>query len=158
MIWQVFPGSPAAAAGIMLGDRLLYADTVSLNGLPLDSVHQTLMTLPMEEVAIQVYRPSSQKTYTINCRRAEIDVGTVTVWGRRDEVGYLTIGSFNQRTAAALEQALDTLTENGVQKFIIDLRGNPGGLLNAAADCAELFLPQAGTNRLGIRRLPVGRT
>lgn len=144
MIWQVFPNSPARTAGLMLGDRLLFADTVNLQSLTLDSVHRVLMTLPLEEVPLKIYRPSDRMVYTYDCHRAEIDVSTVTIWGKVDDIGYLSIGSFNRRTTDALERALDTLTKSGVKKFIIDLRGNPGGLLNAAADCAELFLPRAG--------------
>lgn len=144
MIWQVFPDSPARSAGLQLGDRLLFADTVNLQSLTLDSVHVVLMTIPLEEVALKIYRPSDQQTYTYDCRRAEIDVSTVTIWGRVDDIGYLSIGSFNRRTSSALKRALDTLSEDGVNKFIVDLRGNPGGLLNAAVDCAELFLPRDG--------------
>jgi carboxyl-terminal processing protease len=144
MIWQVFPNSPAEEAGLQLGDRLLFADTVNLQALTLDSVHTVLRMLPKDEVPIKIYRPADQSVHDYICARAEIDVSTVTVWGRIDDIGYVSIGAFNRRTAAALKRALDTLTENGVEKFIVDLRGNPGGLLNAAADCAELFLPQAG--------------
>jgi carboxyl-terminal processing protease len=144
MVWRVFPQTPAEEAGLQLGDRLLGADTINLVGVRLDSVHTLLLTLPLEEVPLHVYRPGDRSTQTIVCRRADIDVGTVTVWGRTDGSAYLAIGGFNQRTAGALERALDTLTRNGVGKFIIDLRGNPGGLLHAAVECASLFMPREG--------------
>jgi carboxyl-terminal processing protease len=144
MVWRVFPQTPAEEAGLQLGDRLLGADTIGLVGVRLDSVHTLLLTLPLEEVPLHIYRPGDRSTQTLHCRRADIDVGTVTVWGQTDDVAYLAVGGFNQRTSGALERALDTLTQNGVGKFIIDLRGNPGGLLYAAVECASIFMPREG--------------
>ena len=145
LIWQVFPESPAREAGLKMGDRLLSADTLELLGLALDSVHTVLQSIPQPEVNLTVYRPGSGNIHVISCKRRQIEVGTVNVWDRRDGLAYLAIGTFNGRTFDALERAMDTLRNAGVERFILDLRSNPGGLLNAAVDCAELFMPREGT-------------
>ena len=145
IIWQVFPGSPARTAGLKMGDRLLSADTVSLVGPSLDSVHQVLQTIPKQEVDLTVLRPGSTGLVRIRCARGRIEIGTVRVWDLHDSVGYITLESFNGETSQALERALDTLTRAGAGRFILDLRGNPGGLLDAAVECAELFMATTGT-------------
>jgi carboxyl-terminal processing protease len=145
LVWQVFAESPAREAGLKMGDRLLAADTVTLLGLRLDSVHTVLQTLPIPEVNLTVYRPSAGETLVIPCERRRIEVGTVRVWDRQDDLAYLAIGAFNGQTSEALGRAMDTLSSNGVKRFILDLRGNPGGLLSAAVECTELFMPQEGT-------------
>jgi carboxyl-terminal processing protease len=153
VVWQVFPETPAAAAGLQLGDRLLAADTVSLVGLPLDSVHAVLATLPLDTVPLTVFRPGAAAPQVIRSARGDIEVGTVQVVDRRDTVALIQIGSFNGRTAPALRRAIDTLKATGTRAFILDLRGNPGGLLTSAVACAELFMPRAGliTSVTGVR-------
>jgi carboxyl-terminal processing protease len=152
-IWQVFDDSPARKAGLKFGDRLILADTIHLVGLPLDSVHAILAAIPEDVVPLSVYRPGAPDLLVIDCGRGDIDVGTVTVVAREDSLALIAIGGFNGRTAPALERALDTLKRSGTRRFILDLRGNPGGLLTAAVECAGLFMPQAGvvTSVTGIR-------
>jgi C-terminal peptidase prc len=145
IIWQVFPASPARAAGLKMGDRLILADTVPLVGLPLDSVHLVLQSVPKQEVDLTVLRPGRTGLLRVPCQRGRIEVGTVRVWAAREHVAYITLEAFNGETSQALERALDTLTRAGADQFILDLRGNPGGLLQAAVECAELFMATAGT-------------
>ncbi len=144
LVWQVFPQSPAQRAGLRMGDRLLTADTFSLVGLPLDSVHMLLASIPGDLVDLGLYRPAEDTILVLPSRRARIEVSTIRVPARRDHVAYIVIESFNAHTSEALGSALDSLTADGVEKFIIDLRSNPGGLLHTAIECAELFLPQDG--------------
>lgn len=153
IVWQVFRESPAQAAGLKFGDRLLAADTISLLNLPIDSVHRVLASVPLEVVPLSVYRPGTAEPLVIACGRGDIEVGTVTVPAREDSVALIHVGAFNGRTAPALKRALDTLKQSGTRQFILDLRGNPGGLLSAAVACAELFMPQAGavTSVSGVR-------
>jgi len=144
LIWQVFPESPAQRAGLMMGDRLLAADSIDLVGLPLDSVHNRLQTMPGDLIDLKLFRPGVDSVLSLASGRDEIDVATVTVPARQDDIALVRIGEFNARTAGALQRALDTLSRSGVQRWILDLRGNPGGLLQAAVDCAELFMPEQG--------------
>jgi C-terminal peptidase prc len=153
MIWQVFPGTPAEAAGLSFGDRIVAADTIPLVGLRLDSVHMILATLPLDTVPLTVVRPGAPAPQVVRSGRGDVEVGTVLVAGRHDSIALIQVGGFNGRTAAALERALDTLKATGTRAFILDLRGNPGGLLTAAVACAELFMPRRGvvTSVTGVR-------
>jgi carboxyl-terminal processing protease len=144
VVWQVFPQSPAFAAGIRMGDRLLAADSANLIGLSLDSVHFVLLAIEAPTVALAIYRPGFDTVIVLRTGRAEIEVATVQVPARFDSIALITVGQFNARTTEALRRALDTLSRAGVARFILDLRGNPGGLLQAAVGCAELFMPREG--------------
>ena len=145
LIWQVFPESPAQAAGLHMGDRLVSADAVPLVGIGLDSVHLVLQSLPGREVELVVLRPGQTALVPVRCERDRIEVGTVRAWSVRDGTAYITLEAFNAQTSEALRRALDTLSRAGAERFILDLRSNPGGLLQAAVECAELFMPTSGT-------------
>lgn len=145
LIWQVFPGTPAQTAGLRMGDRLICADSVTLVGASLDSVHTVLQSLPHREVQLTLMRPGSTQLVHVTCGRELIEVGTVRAWSVRDKVAYLTVDAFNGETSGALHRILDTLTRAGAERIILDLRGNPGGLLQSAIECAELFMANSGT-------------
>ncbi len=145
LIWQVFPESPAQASGLRMGDRLVRAEAVSLVAIGLDSVHRVLQSLPGREVELAVLRPGQTELLPLRCERDLIEVGTVRAWSVKDGTAYLTVEAFNGETSEALRRALDTLSRAGASRFILDLRSNPGGLLQAAVECAELFMATSGT-------------
>jgi len=105
--------------------------------------------VPGTDVTITVLRPSSGQARDVKLTRAEIKVDTVKdLNGKRefpvgeDKVGYVRLTQFGEQTSSELDDALKRLDKQGMQALILDLRGNPGGLLDQAVKVCEKFLPR----------------
>lgn len=135
--------TPGFRAGLLSGDVILEIDGHETRVMSLSETIDLMRGEPGTKVDLRVLRPKTAdvKTYTII--REDISVasikGTEMLEGN---IGYIRITQFNEPTAANLKEQLKTLADQGMKAFILDLRGNPGGLLTAAAGVAELFLPK----------------
>lgn len=142
------PGSPAEKAGLKPGDLILEVD-----GTPTDSkdmnVNAGLIQGPVgERVTLKIYRPSSDQHLDLIVERKMMHIRSVTgekILDKANGTGYVRITQFNQSTAADLDTALAKLKEHNLQTLIIDLRGNPGGLVSAATQVCSRFLPPEKT-------------
>jgi carboxyl-terminal processing protease len=141
--------TPGFRAGILSGDRILKIDGQSAEKLPLADAVKQLRGVPGTSVTVTVERPSSGvvKDYTIT--RAIINMDMVKdINGKKlfplgaDKIGYVRITQFGEKTGDELEDALDKLKAQGMQALIIDLRWNPGGLLDEAVEVCQKFLPR----------------
>jgi carboxyl-terminal processing protease len=142
--------TPAFKAGILSGDRIIKIEGKSAEKLSLPEAVKRLRGAPGTEVSITVLRPSSGQTRDIKLTRAEIKVDTVKdMNGRRefplgeDKIGYIRLTQFGEQSSSELEDALKKLDKQGMQALILDLRNNPGGLLDQAAKVCEKFLPKS---------------
>jgi carboxyl-terminal processing protease len=139
---RVFPGSPAARAGLRTGDVL-----ISVNGIPTNggTLEQTLARIRGPEggsVGLEVNRDGTD--HTIRVVRAKVQgwvvQSDVRVVGDR-RVGYVTISDFSEGVGDRTREAVQSVLDNGAVAIVIDLRGNPGGLAKEAVRTAEVFLP-----------------
>src|SRR6185503_13113383 len=101
------------------------------------------------DVTLTILRPSDNQTREFKLTRSQIKVDTVKdIEGKREfplsdnQVGYVRLGQFGEQTADDLEEALRTLEGKGMKSLILDLRANPGGLLDQAVRVCEKFLPR----------------
>jgi carboxyl-terminal processing protease len=142
LVVHVIPGSPAQRAGLRAGDHLVGVGGQSLGGMGVDQAAQLLQGPPGSLVTLAVLRgPSPARAVTV--RREHVEVPSVEDAKLLDPaagVAYLKVSSFQKTTAADLEAALRRLDAAGMRSLVVDLRGNPGGLLSAAVDVADLFL------------------
>ncbi len=135
--------TPGFRAGILSGDIIVEVAGEETREISLSEAVKLMRGEPDTEVIIKTVRPSTHETKEITIIREEINVASVKDAGiLQDGIGYIRVTQFNEPTAEKLKEALDTLVEEGLEGLILDLRGNPGGLLTSAADVAELFLPQ----------------
>lgn len=142
LVVHVIPGSPAERAGLRAGDHLVGIGGRSLGGMNVDEAAQLLQGPEGSVVTLAVAR-SGSVARAMTVRREHVDVPSVEdaqILDPATGVGYLKLTSFQKTTAADLEGALRRLDMNGMRSLVIDLRGNPGGLLSAAVDVADLFL------------------
>lgn len=142
---KVMPNGPSEKAGVMPGDRILLADTVALTGPELNSalVLKTLKGPNGSKVNIKVYRPSEDQELQLNIKRAEVDLNSVSsAFLLNDSVGIIKLDKFTARSAKEVKQALRDLQNQGAKNILLDLRDNPGGLLSAAEDISDEFLPK----------------
>ena len=142
-------GTPAAKAGILSGDQILRINGNSTEKMELQDAVNVLRGVPGQKVTLTILRPSTKEIKDYALDRAEIKVESVKGARLLDpdltgsfKIGYVRLIQFNEPTAAELEKALDELQKQGMQALVLDLRNNPGGLLNSAVDvCAQFLSP-----------------
>src|SRR5438046_509045 len=140
--------TPAAKAGILAGDQILKINGTPTDRLELQQAVNLLRGKPDQKATLTILRPSSKEVKDYVLERAEVKVQSVKNAHLIDKeltgafkVGYVRVVQFNEPTAEDLAKALDELQKQGMQALILDLRNNPGGLLNSAVDVCAQFLP-----------------
>ena len=135
------PGSPGDKAGIRLGDEIETIDGKAVvQGVPMDSVVDKLRGKPHTHVRVTLLRPSDGRHLDLDLEREVIKVESVR--GARifdGSTGYIQIVDFSDHTGEQFDDALNDLIKKGIDSLVIDMRNNPGGLLDAAVEVAEPF-------------------
>lgn len=133
-------GTPGDRAGLLRGDRFLRVDDRDIEGLSFDECLDLLRGAPGSAVRLTVLRPSTGETLEKSVTREIIRVESVRdVHMLNADVGYVRLLQFGERTADEFVAALDSLEKQGMRALVLDLRDNPGGLLDAAVAVAEPF-------------------
>ena len=140
--------SPGFKAGILAGDRILKIDGKSTDKMNSDDAVKILRGDPGTDVTITILRPSSNETKDYKLTRANINVDMVKdVNGKKEfqlgpnKIGYIRLVEFGDKTADDLAAAIQKLKAQGMGALVLDLRWNPGGLLDQAVEVCEKFLP-----------------
>src|SRR2546423_6754407 len=140
--------TPAAKAGILSGDQILRINGHSTEKMDLQDAVQFLRGTTGQKVTLTILRPSTKEIKDFGLERTEIKVHSVkgaklldSELGGNFKIGYVRIIQFNEPTAEELAKALDELQKQGMQALVLDLRNNPGGLLNVAVDVCAPVLP-----------------
>ncbi len=152
-ISQTYEGSPAANVGLRAGDRIITIDGDSINGWDTDKVSSRLKGEPGTAVVVTVCRPwTADSILTFNIVRRTINIEPVSYYGIvHDNTGYINLSTFNERSAAAVRNAVTELCATpGVKGLVLDLRGNGGGLVESAVQVLGCFVPK-GTEVLVTR-------
>jgi len=140
--------TPGFRAGILSGDRIVKIDSRSTERMSLQDAVKNLRGDPGTDVKITILRPSSGLVKDLKLTRAVINIDMVKdINGKKEfplgenKIGYVRLVQFGERTSDDLEKALKKLKSQGMQALVLDLRWNPGGLLEQAVDVCEKFLP-----------------
>src|SRR3979411_124599 len=140
--------TPAARAGILSGDQILKINGTATDRMELQDAVNLLRGLPGQKVTLTLLRPSTKEVKEYLLERVEIKVQSVKGSRLLDseltgpfKIGYIRLIQLHEPTAEELAKALDALQKQGMQALIVDLRNNPGGLLNSAVDVCSQFLP-----------------
>jgi carboxyl-terminal processing protease len=140
--------TPAAKAGILSGDQILRINGNSTEKMDLQDAVNFLRGTTGQKVTLTILRPATKEIKDFALERTEIKVQSVKAVKLLDaelagpfKIGYVRLIQFNEPTAEDLSKALDELQKQGMQALVLDLRNNPGGLLNVAVDVCAQFLP-----------------
>ena len=134
------PGAPAEAAGIRAGDLILAVDGDSISHLTLIEAVNLIRGPGGTEVTLLVRHAGSDQNETITVTRGRIPIESTDFRMVEDGVGHLWIYSFSNTTEDEVRRALDEFDDAQGRGLVLDLRNNPGGLLNAVVDVTDLFL------------------
>lgn len=135
--------TPAQRAGIRAGDLIIRLDDTSVKGMPLSDAIQRMRGKPNTPITLTIMREGARKPLKIKLMREVIQVKSVKSRLLDPGFGYLRITQFQAKTAQDLQQALQDLEQRNkgpLKGVILDLRNNPGGVLNGAVDVADDFL------------------
>ena len=136
-------GTPAFRLGIRAGDRIRKIDGKDTKGLSLDEAVNKLRGKIGTDVTVSIEREGVPDLMDFTITRAEIIVHAVPYYGMvSKDIGYIKLATFSDKTTSDVENALRSLQKQGMKKIILDMRYNPGGLLNQAIEISELFLKQ----------------
>lgn len=143
VIVEPIPNSPAAGAGIQSGDRLLSIDGELTDDMTLDEASERIRGEEGVAVTLRIERDGANP-FNVELTRARIELTNVFYDLKTDQnmnVGYIQLTEFSAHAAEQMQTAIQTLVEQGAEGFVLDLRGNPGGLLDASVAIARMWLP-----------------
>jgi carboxyl-terminal processing protease len=135
-------GTPAAKAGIKANDKIAAIDGHAIMGMTLDQAIAKMRGNVGTKVTLTILRPGAKKPFDVTLTRAIVEVDAPS-YKREGDVGYIRLPGFNEHTASGLENAVRHLRKEigpGIKGYILDLRNNPGGLLDQAIQVSDDFL------------------
>ncbi len=134
-------GTPAYNSGLLAGDKIVEIEEVSTKGITLQQAVKKLRGRPGTEVTIGIKREGVKDVTHFTITRDIIKVKAVPYSGMvSDGIGYIRLSSFSEASSGEFANAIDSLLNEGANKFIVDLRNNSGGLLKAAIDISDNFI------------------
>lgn len=151
---SLLPGTPAYKSGLDAGDVITKVDGIPTRDMSLDCVVKNITGPEGTDVELTIRHKNEKETHNITITRATITVPTIRGWKRtekgqwkyfidtEDKIGLIRLTSFSENSAKEFEKVLNKLEAQGLQGLILDLRFNSGGLLEVAADIADMFLEE----------------
>lgn len=144
VISEVYENFPADRANLKAGDLIIAVDGRSTRGLGVSKISDLLKGLPGTQLEITIQRPGMDQSIVKTMIRKKIQIKSVPYYGMLDHgIGYIRLSNFTMGAGEEVKNALVTLKKNhDLNGLVIDLRGNPGGLLLEAVNVANLFIPE----------------
>ena len=141
-IVSVIPGGPAAVGNVAKADRIIAVDDIPVSKTGSEQAADKLRGVEGSFVSITVER-EGMKTQAVRLQRKRVEIPSVdkvSIVDKQSGVGYIRLTNFQKTTSRDFDAALWKLHKSGMQSLIVDVRGNPGGLLSASVDVADKFL------------------
>ena len=140
MVIKTMKNGPAHRAGVLSEDMFVKVNGQDVKGMQIHELADLLRGYPNTKVTLTLNRPSENRDRTYTLTREIISIETVAYETLDEGIGYVKISSFSKQTNDQLKEALSQAKNDGAKAFIVDLRDNPGGLLNQSVKIASHFL------------------
>lgn len=135
------PGTPGARAGIKAGDRFFEIEGIAADTLDIDAAVALLRGRPGTSVSVEMLRPGVDEPISFTLTREKIQLRAVPFAVMlEDGIGYVPLQSVLESASAEVRAAVDSLKDAGMERLVLDLRGNPGGVLDQGIEVSDLFL------------------
>jgi carboxyl-terminal processing protease len=141
VVTRTFPGSAAEEEGVAPGDIVIAVNGEDVTAMPIDDIILLIRGPEGTRVTISVARPSTSEELEFDLERREIEVSAVSWKMLEDNVALLRLEQFSTRSGDDLARALSDAQAEGAEAVVLDLRGNPGGLVREAKRVASMFIP-----------------
>jgi carboxyl-terminal processing protease len=141
-VLKVLSGGPAAEAQMRRGDVLTSVDRQPLKGLELNQAVDHILGQPGTNLKLNLLRGGRRGEVTLTRRRIAVHAVASRMIDDKSKVGYIKLDTFSESSVQEMDDALMSLHNDGMKSLILDLRGNPGGLLTAAIAISDRFLPE----------------
>ena len=135
-----FDGTPAQEAGLQPGDVITGWNGKSVEGIELSELVSKIKTDPEEQLTLEIERDG--ETLEVELTRREVQIPTVEYEMLDNQIGYIRLVEFDEVTADQFKEALEDLENQNMEKLIIDVRNNPGGVLQVVCDMLDKLLPE----------------
>jgi carboxyl-terminal processing protease len=135
-------GSPAERAGIRAGDAVIEVGATSTSEMSLDEAVKYIRGEIGTQVVLTLAREGSDEFITVSVTRENISIPTLDTTLRPDGIFVISLYNFDAKASVKVREALEAFVASGSTKLIFDVRGNPGGFLDASVDIASYFLPE----------------
>ena len=144
IISEPYEGFPAQKSGLMAGDKILEINGLSAKDKTTDEVSKVLKGQPNTSVTLLIERKNRNSSFEVTFDREKVSVASIPYSAHLEEgIGYIRLRSFTRNCSAELKKAIIELKkQQDLKGLILDLRGNPGGLLNESVDIVNLFVTQ----------------
>ncbi len=141
-ITKVYDKTPAKEAGLMDGDRILMVIEIEAASMELTNLVREIRGEEGTTVHLLIYRESTGETLDFDVERRNVELPSVTGTMMEGGIGYIEITEFQGGTAGQFAGILEELQEQGMKGMVVDLRGNPGGLITSVVDILDMILPE----------------
>lgn len=141
-VLRCYQGAPAENSGLMPDDILLEVNGQDTADMSLSEVVAIIQKGEEDLISLIVAREGEEKPLTFSMKREKVEVPTVNAQMMEDEIGYIQITEFDSVTVDQFRNAIETLEEEGMEKLIVDVRDNPGGMLTSVCEILDQMLPE----------------
>ncbi|MBQ8280489.1 MAG: S41 family peptidase [Roseburia sp.] len=141
-ITKVYKGTPSEAAGLKNDDIIISVDGIDGTSMEVSELVKHIRGEEGTTVHLEIYRPATDEYLSFDVERADITLPSVDYEMMENGIGYILIDSFETETAHQFEAAVEDLTAQGMQAMILDVRYNPGGMVNSVVDILDAILPE----------------
>ncbi|MEG0084959.1 MAG: S41 family peptidase [Niameybacter sp.] len=142
LVTDVFPGSPAEKAGMLINDKIIGAEGQKLTGDDFSTAPKIIKGKPGTKVKVNIFRPSTNETLELEMKRENVIYPSVEHKMLKEDISYIKVREFEELTYKQFKEALDASEKANAKGLIIDLRNNSGGLLDITVDMVDELIPE----------------
>ena len=143
-VLHVYDNTPAQEAGVMAGDVVISAGGIDATTVTLSELVQNIRGDEGSKVTVKLYRESTDENLELEIERRKVDIPTVSgeILENSENIGYIQIAEFGDNTADEFTKIYEDLKSKGMEKLIVDVRDNPGGMLKSVVSLCDYILPE----------------